>query len=162
MNFWNILIQNIPLTILIVLAILICGADIIKAIGVWKQKGKEKFAQENAREQESVDIKNEFKLIHERFDDIEKKFGKNDERLNKMDERIIDLTISDMHDIKSWIVDQYQKFYIQQGWIDAFNADTIDRRYEDYKKEGGNSYIDTLIDRLHSLPMSPDGTDIRK
>jgi hypothetical protein len=71
------------------------------------------------------------------------------------EETLKNLTISDMNDIKAWIVDQYHKFYTEQGWIDAFNADTLDKRYEDYKKEGGNSYIDTLMERLHSLPMDP-------
>ena len=76
-------------------------------------------------------------------------------RLEIAEAKLTDLTISDMHDIKSWIVEQYHRFYNEQGWIDAFSAETIDRRYNDYKKEGGNSYVKELIDRLHSLPMDP-------
>ena len=71
------------------------------------------------------------------------------------EERLNDLTVSDMHDIKAWIVEQYHRFYGQQGWIDAFSAETIDRRYMDYVKEGGNSYVENLINQLHTLPMDP-------
>ena len=60
-----------------------------------------------------------------------------------------------MHDIKAWIVEQYHKFYTNQGWIDAFSAETIDIRYEDYLKEGGNSYVENLIAQLHTLSMDP-------
>ena len=84
-----------------------------------------------------------------------KKLTDMESRMFTAEQRLHDLTQSDMHDIKCWIVDQYQKFYVEQGWIDAFHADTIDRRYEDYLKEGGNSYIETLIERLHTLPMDP-------
>ena len=152
---WDILLQNLPLVVLIVVAIIICGADLIKAIRVWREEHKRKTDKIVEEKQKENDILNELKAINARFDTIENRFSQFEERIAKIEQRIEDLTESDMHDIKSWIVDQYHKFYIEQGWIDAFNADTLDKRYEDYKKEGGNSYIDTLMKRLHSLPMDP-------
>lgn len=146
---WDIIINNIPLVILLILAIVICGADLIKAIKVWKDASKEKYDKERCKNDELKEIKD---LLNKM---VEKQSGL-DNTLETMQQQIKDLTISDMHDIKSWIVEQYHKFYTVQGWIDAFNAETIDRRYEDYKKEGGNSYIDTLMERIHTLPMDPD------
>ena len=152
---WDIFLKNLPLAIILIIATIICGADLIKAIGVWKAKGKEKVDQGIKENQEKVDLANTLKELKEEIGKVNQKLGDQEEKFERMETRLQDLTVSDMHDIKSWIVDQYHRFYIEQGWIDAFNAETIDRRYEDYKKEGGNSYIDTLVERLHTLPMDP-------
>lgn len=147
--WWNILFENPFLIVVIVLALIFCGIEVYKALKFITDIIRGKVRKEINQEQESVDIKKEFDALHKRFDALEKRIGEAEIRLDA-------LTESDMHDIKSWIVEQYHKFVLQQGWIDAFSAETIDRRYEDYKKEGGNSYIDTLIEKLHSLSMDPE------
>ena len=75
-------------------------------------------------------------------------------RMNGMEEQLKILTDSDMHDIKSWIVEKHHH-YKNLGWIDDFAMDTIEKRYLDYKKEGGNSYVDTLMEELRQLPKDP-------
>lgn len=157
---WDILTKNMPVVILIVVAIIICGADLIKAIGVWSKSRKDAITRIQQEYQEKQDILDEFEAIHDRFDQLDEKIDALGDRVCHTEKRINDLTMSDMHDIKAWIVEQYHKFYVEQGWIDAFNAETIDNRYEDYLKEGGNSYIKTLIDRLHTLPMDPPDFDV--
>ena len=152
---WDYIINNLPLVIILILAIVICGADLIKAIGVWKAKRKESIDEEVAACNEQQELLKTLKELKDEIADANKKLEEQDARFNAIESRLTDLTTSDMHDIKGWIVDQYHKFYGEQGWIDAFSADTLDHRYEDYKKEGGNSYIDTLMERLHMLPMDP-------
>ena len=159
---WDILLQHLPFTILIILAIIICGADLIKAISVWKAKRKERIQQGVQEQQEKNTLTETLKNLQTSINFIHEKFDKQDERFEEIEIKIKDLTESDMHDIKAWIVEQYHKFYIQQGWIDAFSADTLDHRYEDYKKEGGNSYIDTLMNQLHTLPMDPELSIVKK
>ena len=134
---------------------LFCGAEIIKAVKVFREEnGRRVNNQIQARDQETSQ-QNAFTEMNRKIDLILSRLNSIEDRLNQTDERIKDLTISDMHDIKGWIVEQYHKFYNEQGWIDAFSAETIDRRFNDYKKEGGNSYIQELVDRLHDLPMDP-------
>ena len=147
--WWEILFANPFLVIVIIIALIFCGVELYKAVKIIRDAVKGKVKQEIKQEQEAVDIKKEFDTLHKRFDFLEEKIHNAETRLNV-------LTESDMHDIKSWIVEQYHKFVIRQGWIDAFSAETIERRYEDYKKEGGNSYIDALIEKLHSLSMDPE------
>jgi hypothetical protein len=158
---WNTLINYLPVTIILVIATIVCGADLIKAIKVWKQAKKDRDdkllqdAEKKKQEKEAlVEINHTLTCILEKLE-------KQDAHFVELDNKINDLTASDMHDIKSWIVEQYHKFYINQGWIDAFSADTLDHRYEDYKKEGGNSYIDTLVSQLHTLPMDPNLSSIK-
>lgn len=145
----------LPTIVLVLIAGFLVVVDLIKGRNVIKEEKKKKKQEIIDEHEAQCSIQDEFKSLHSRFDDIDKKLADMESRMAVAENRLSDLTQSDMHDIKCWIVDQYQKFYVEQGWIDAFHADTIDRRYEDYLKEGGNSYIETLIDRLHTLPMDP-------
>ena len=155
MEWFQILINNFPIILLGLLALLFCAAEVIKAVKVLREEnGRRVNNQIQARDQE-ISQQNAFTEMNMKMDLILTRLNSIEDRLNKTDERIKDLTISDMHDIKGWIVEQYHKFYNEQGWIDAFSAETIDRRFNDYKKEGGNSYIQELVDRLHDLPMDP-------
>ena len=153
---WSYITANLPLIIIISLAIIICGADLIKAIGVWKANDKARVDKKVSKKQKEDDLAAMLQGFQESLAKIDKKLDDQDARFEAIETKLDDLTESDKNDIKGWIVEQYHKFYVDQGWIDAFSADTIDRRYADYKKEGGNSYIETLIERLHTLPMDPN------
>ena len=160
---WDIIIQNLPTIILVGFAIIICGAELIKAIRVWKDERERNINGRIEEQNQEAATQNAIAELNAKSDAILESLENIKSRMSSAEERLTDLTISDMHDIKSWIVEQYHKFYNEQGWIDAFSAETIDRRYSDYKKEGGNSYIKELIDRLHSLPMDPPHiNDIKK
>lgn len=152
---WEYITANLPLVIILIIAIIVCGADLIKAIAVWKAKDKERVDKKVDKQQKENNLTAMLQGFQESLSKIDKKLDDQDARFEKIETKLNDLTESDKNDIKGWIVEQYHRFYIDQGWIDAFSADTIDRRYNDYKKEGGNSYISTLMDRLHTLPMDP-------
>ena len=81
-----------------------------------------------------------------------------DARLDVMEESIDKLTESDMHSIKSWIVEKHHKL-MKQGKVDDFTMDTLEKRFGDYKKEGGNSYIDGLMEEMRALPHVSLGED---
>lgn len=155
---WDVLLNNIPLVLTIILALLICGTQVYQNIKIWKEARQNQVNEQVAERQHELDIQNEFKKLHDKLDDLSEKYEYTLDRLDSMESNINDLTESDKNDIRAWIVEQYHKFYVHQGWIDAFSADTIEKRFTDYKKEGGNSYVESLIDRLRSLPMeSPHG-----
>ena len=153
---WDILFSNLPMTILIIIAAFFCIIEIIKGVLFLKGLKDKQVNKEVEEKQQEINIQEEFQKLHDRLDQIDTRLDEFGRRLAAAEDRLTDLTISDMHDIKSWIVEQYHKFYVQQGWIDAFSAETIDRRYSDYKKEGGNSYIKNLMDQLHTLSMDPE------
>lgn len=152
---WEIIIQNLPTIILVGFAIIICGAELIKAIRIWRDERDRRVNNQINEQNQSTATQNAIVELNNKCDTILEGLEAIKNRLEIAEAKLTDLTISDMHDIKSWIVEQYHRFYNEQGWIDAFSAETIDRRYNDYKKEGGNSYVKELIDRLHSLPMDP-------
>lgn len=64
------------------------------------------------------------------------------------------LVKSDKDDIKSFITKEYHNFTIQ-GWIDDYSLDCIEKRFEHYKDEGGNSFIEQLMKEIRKLPHQP-------
>jgi len=82
-------------------------------------------------------------------------------RLDNIENSIDRLTESDMHDIKGWIVEKHHMLMKQQ-WVDDFTMDTIEKRYADYKIEGGNSYIRGLMDEIRALPHVSSTIDLNK
>lgn len=78
-----------------------------------------------------------------------------DARMDAQDEKIQQLLDSDKNAIKAWIVREYHFFKEQQGWVDDFSMDTIERRFGNYEKEGGNSYVHSLIEELRKMPKKP-------
>ena len=88
-------------------------------------------------------------------DNIDSKFDALGQRIDNLDERITDLTISDMHDIKQAITKDYHYFVENQKWIDDFSLNCLEHRFVDYKKEGGNSFIEGMMTQLRALPKRP-------
>ena len=68
----------------------------------------------------------------------------------------IDMLIdSDKDDIKSYITKEHHYFCYQMGWIDDFSLDCLERRYQHYANEGGNSFIKGFMEELRALPKQP-------
>lgn len=155
MEWWEIMLKNLPTIILCGLALFFIGAEIIKGLNLWREESN----RIKAKKQEAVDKDNATQAtlqeILSTLKGIDQRLGNLEVRMDAAEARLQGLTESDMHDIKAWIVNQYHKFYVEQGWIDNYSAETIERRYEDYIKEGGNSYVKELVNRLRTLPMDP-------
>lgn len=86
--------------------------------------------------------------------------GNTDETLKCLSKKIDMLIDSDKDDIKSYITRQHHYFCYQIGWIDDFSLDCLERRYEHYAEEGGNSFIEGFMNELRALPkQTPQGRD---
>lgn len=77
------------------------------------------------------------------------------ESILKMNEMIKMLVQSDKDAIKAYITKQNLFFVHQQGWIDAYSLDCLQKRYDHYQDQGGNSFIETLMGQLRNLPRVP-------
>ena len=67
----------------------------------------------------------------------------------------IDLLVeSDKDDIKAYITREYHYFCEQKGWIDDYSMDCIERRYDHYVEEHGNSFIGGMMEKLRALPRT--------
>ena len=75
-----------------------------------------------------------------------------DKILKDLSSKIDMLIDSDKDDIKSYITREHHYFCYQIGWIDDFSLDCLEKRYQHYAKEGGNSFIEGFMDELRALP----------
>ena len=52
---------------------------------------------------------------------------------------------SDKDGIKAWIVSKYHQFKEQPEQLDDIEWDLLNKRFNHYKDQGGNSYIEDLM-----------------
>ena len=101
------------------------------------------------KQNEQIDkIKEDIQIL---IDNQEKIF-KEIELFKQQLEMIIE---SDKDDIKSWITEKHHFYCYERKWIDDYSMDCIEKRYRHYKDEGGNSFIEELMNELRSLPKTP-------
>ena len=101
------------------------------------------------KQNEQIDkIKEDIQLL---IDNQEKIF-KEIELFKQQLEMIIE---SDKDDIKSWITEKHHFYCYEIKWIDDYSMDCIEKRYRHYKDEGGNSFIEELMNELRGLPKTP-------
>ena len=84
--------------------------------------------------------------------DSQEKIFKEIESFKQQLEMIIE---SDKDDIKSWITEKHHFYCYERKWIDDYSMDCIEKRYGHYKDEGGNSFIEELMNELRNLPKTP-------
>lgn len=124
-------------------------------IEYFKDKYRRKFNKDYDVKIKETKLENFYNKTQQRHEEVMAKIDKVSDSVDTLSKRIDKLTESDMHDIKQFIVKEYHYFTEQKGQIDDYSLDTILLRYADYKDEGGNSYIETLIDELKKLPKHP-------
>jgi len=98
----------------------------------------------------------------ERIERIDKKLENYDKVLDNITESIKDLKnetqlllSSDKDAIKAFITEKHHYFCYTQRWIDDYSLDVLERRYEHYVDEKGNSFIKDLMEELRELPRVP-------
>ena len=106
--------------------------------------------------------KNKETALEERLVAIENKSTRTQAEVeglkNSMDffsDKLEILVDSDKDSIKAYLTDKHHYYCYEKKWIDDYNLDCIERRYVHYKKAGGNSFVDHLMDELRMLPTQP-------
>ena len=101
-----------------------------------------------------------FKKHDEKFDTLKRSQenlqGKQDEIegvLEILGDKLDLLIESDKDDIKSYITEKYDLFVKEKKKIDKYNLDCIERRYQHYLEEDGNSFVADLMSEIRKLPV---------
>lgn len=79
-------------------------------------------------------------------------------RINKKDADTQDAVKALLRDR---IIDKYHGF-MEDGYVDVYNREGIDRMYVEYKNLGGNSVVDKLIEDLVNLPVISEEELLKK
>lgn len=146
---------TIPQIILFIAALIFIIKGVQDTIDFFKNKYSQKFNKDYETKTKEIRLEEFYEMAGEQHKEVMMEIEKVSESVDHLSQRIDRLTESDMHDIKQFIVREYHYFVEQKKWIDDYSLDTILLRYADYKQEGGNSYIEMLIDEIKKLPKHP-------
>lgn len=75
--------------------------------------------------------------------------------LDSINSQIHRLVKSDKEDIKSAITKDYHHFCEQKKWIDDYSLNCLENRFSTYVEQGGNSFIEHMMQEIRALPRSP-------
>ena len=70
---------------------------------------------------------------------VEAQMNEFSKTLSQITDKVDLLTASDRDAIKSHITREHHYFCYQKGWIDDYSLDCLERRYQHYVEENGNS-----------------------
>ncbi len=68
-----------------------------------------------------------------------------DEMCNKVTQRL-------QQDARWSFKDAYNYYYIKLGYIDHQSLEALESKFEHYKAAGGNSFVDTIMEKIRTLP----------
>ena len=147
--------------ILVFIVMLAIAFKAVVTYGTWlygwlKQKfgGKtEKEIQEEV--QEEMDEEARSNILQGRLLLGEQKMRDHEEKIDKLTQMVELLLTSDRDNIKAYIVEKHHYFCYNRKWIDDYSMDCIEKKYETYQKENGNSYVSDLVKDLRALPPKP-------
>lgn len=88
----------------------------------------------------------------QRFHALETIMDKVVDSVNKISDNVNILMESDKDAIKAYITREHHYFCYQKGWIDDYSLDCLERRYQHYVEENGNSFIKQLMEEVRALP----------
>ena len=87
----------------------------------------------------------------ETLEKVIKNMQQQQKQLQSITDKIDELLASDKDSIKSWIVMLYKQYKKDPFGLDSMQMDLLERRFSHYKQEGGNSYIDNLMQELREI-----------
>ena len=99
----------------------------------------------------TVDHVDKIREQEEALEQVIKNMQRQQKQLQSITDKIDELLVSDKDSIKSWIVMLYKQYKKDPSGLDSMQMDLLERRFSHYKKEGGNSYIDNLMQELREI-----------
>ena len=113
------------------------------------------FDKEHSANIKQQEIDRRFEATDDKVKELEENQTRILNTLNNLDNKVDLLIASDKDAIKSDITKDHHYYCYVQKWIDDYTYDCCLRRFKHYTAEGGNSFIEDLMDDLKELPKRP-------
>ena len=128
--------------IIFIFLILLAVKEVLSLFDWFKNRGKNKFKKDETAKKREAQMQEIIKAQEQQAEDIK-----------SVRDCIEMLIISDKNDIKAWITEKYHEV-MKKGWVDDYELDCLEKRFADYRQEGGNSYIEDLMEDIRKLPKT--------
>lgn len=141
--------------LIFVIAIALALKGIVEFIDWIKERGKKYFDKETTSVEQIKKLEEKNAEQDEKITQILDSQNKIQENMDIIMKQIQSLISSDRDAIKTYITKDHHYFCYEAGWIDDYNLDCLEKRYQKYVEEGGNSFISSLMEEIRSLPRQP-------
>lgn len=139
--------------IIVMLIMLVCCIKGVVDFYEWVKEKLNKFSSEKIKEtQEKTQYEEHLLENKESFDILFKQQQELFKKIEKLTDDVDALIKSDKDAIKSFITEKHHFFCYKRKWIDDYSLDCIEKRFEHYIEEGGNSYVESLMADIRELP----------
>lgn len=128
-----------------ILIFIIAIALAIKEFVQFKDWAKIRTTQAVKQAQQPKQIKEKMQQHQEQISDIQTDIKDIKDSINLLIE-------SDKDDIKQSLTKDHHYFCYKLKSIDDYSLDCMERRYSHYTDEGGNSFVETLMNEVRALP----------
>lgn len=116
-------------------------------------KARKKVAKEQQPETISQKLNKAIQQQDEEIVSLKEDIQDIQESIQILNKKIEMLISSDRDSIKAWLTAQHH-YFMEKGTIDYYSFDCISRRYAHYKEEGGNTFIDDIMEDINNLPKT--------
>ena len=148
------MLQRYSLTQIVIFLVLFAIAT-KSIINFWdwaKAKIKDFAKKESIYEDLKASLDEETNIRKQEMKEIKQSVFSIEKIIEKLADKVQLLLVSDRDDIKSFITREYNYFVLEKGEIDHYSLQAIEKRYDHYIEEGGNSYVGDLMSALRTLP----------
>ena len=150
-------LKDFPISeiLLCIVGVLVLVKWIIEYFDWGHKRTKDKYDQEAERKKNIEDINEKLNQNSEDIKMLIEMQKQQNEKIEQQNLRIDLLIDSDKDDIKAFITEKYHYFVEVKGWIDDYSLDCLERRFQHYKDENGNSFVADLMSEIKRLPKHP-------
>ena len=150
-------LKDFPISeiLLCIIGVLVLIKWIIEYFDWGHKRTKDKYDQEAKRNKDIEDINEKLNQNSEDIKMLIEMQKQQNEKIEQQNLRIELLIDSDKDDIKAFITEKYHYFVEVKGWIDDYSLDCLERRFQHYKDENGNSFVADLMSEIKRLPKHP-------
>ena len=150
-------LKDFPISeiLLCIIGVLVLIKWIIEYFDWGHKRTKDKYDQEAKQKTDIEDINEKLNQNSENIKMLIEMQKQQNEKIEQQNLRIELLIDSDKDDIKAFITEKYHYFVEVRGWIDDYSLDCLERRFQHYKDENGNSFVADLMSEIKRLPKHP-------
>lgn len=150
-------LKDFPISeiLLCIVGVLVLIKWIIEYFDWGHKRTKDKYDQEAEHKKNIEDINEKLNQNSEDIKMLIEMQKQQNEKIEQQNLRIELLIDSDKDDIKAFITEKYHYFVEVKGWIDDYSLDCLERRFQHYKDENGNSFVADLMSEIKRLPKHP-------
>ena len=150
-------LKDFPISeiLLCIVGVLVLVKWIIEYFDWGHKRTKDKYDQEAERKKNIEDINEKLNQNSEDIKMLIKMQKQQNEKIEQQNLRIELLINSDKDDIKAFITEKYHYFVEVRGWIDDYSLDCLEKRFQHYRDENGNSFVADLMSEIKRLPKHP-------